>query len=648
MIRQPNRITTHQPNKDDDPLTRNPQTHDAVESIAASKKIHSSRKLPAWWWLLPLLLLVTWLGARGLNADGLWNDEWWSVRHAGGAQFGPLTLDEVWTRVMSTDPSSPPAYHMLLSLWGRLVGWTDFASRASSLLLGLLALALIYRLGVDLTRDKLVGLSAALVAGTGAFFVNYLHDLRFYTQMMLLTALVMWCYWQLVTRKPRWWIQIIFVLAMMALLYTHLFAALTLPAIALYHLLFVRKNRAWWRPVILMGIASASFIPWLRVLGFAVETIRFIPRANPTPAGLVSEALYLFSSANIALWLLLTINALRTRNRSLWLLLLWAAGIVALSVVTMLYSHTNEIRYMLGAWVPLALLVGVGVRNLKPFHGLALAAWLIAAVFYNFDATFLERVHSSYFHQPIREIAWVLTGQTRFGDVVAYQLYTDYEGFTQDRILEYYVYGLPVRPFTVVDMTAESDETYLQQVDAATTEAARVWVVATASLIPERMPLFEQGLIARGFEHCDTLNANPLNTIELYIRTPALRSVFFGTGAASIEAQVFEPLQVTTNAPDTRVLPAVIRWSLASDVPPDTYSVALHVNDANDQLVRQADYPLAAGCRSRELALNGLPAGTYRLYLIVYQWQNGERLAGAAADETPSERVLLTEFTLPE
>src|SRR5262245_40462494 len=98
-----------------------------------------------WLLVIPLLLLTSWLGARGLNADAIWYDEYWSLYYAGGAHYGPITLGETWTRVAQTDIElNPPGYYLLLNGWGALVGWTEYAGRALSLLVGVLAVAFTY------------------------------------------------------------------------------------------------------------------------------------------------------------------------------------------------------------------------------------------------------------------------------------------------------------------------------------------------------------------------------------------------------------------------------------------------------------------------------------------------------------------------
>jgi hypothetical protein len=77
-----------------------------------------------------------------------------------------------------------------------------------------------------------------------------------------------------------------------------------------------------------------------------------------------------------------------------------------------------------------------------------------------------------------------------------------------------------------------------------------------------------------------------------------------------------------------------------TDVPADTYSVAVHVVDGAGNLVRQADLALPnqpASCRLAEIDTAGLGAGDYRVRMTIYDWRTGERLSprgpGAEADD---------------
>ena len=82
-----------------------------------------------WMLVIPLLLIVMGLGARGLNLKAIWYDEWWSVYYAGTSPlYGPITLAETANRVVSEhNEFNPPGYYFALNAWSHFTG-THYAS----------------------------------------------------------------------------------------------------------------------------------------------------------------------------------------------------------------------------------------------------------------------------------------------------------------------------------------------------------------------------------------------------------------------------------------------------------------------------------------------------------------------------------------
>ncbi len=99
-----------------------------------------------WLWLVPLLILLAALALPRLDQDGLWYDEIWSLRNAGGAHYGPLSPAGIWEQVAFNDPHQAFGYPYLLAAWGSVAGWSEYAGRLLSLFAALLAVALTYRL----------------------------------------------------------------------------------------------------------------------------------------------------------------------------------------------------------------------------------------------------------------------------------------------------------------------------------------------------------------------------------------------------------------------------------------------------------------------------------------------------------------------
>ena len=84
--------------------------------------------------MLPLLLLVTFMAAQGLNADLIWYDELTSISHAGGVT-GPFSPIDVMDSVREHSPKHTPLFFELVAGWGALVGWHHAVLRCLPLFL---------------------------------------------------------------------------------------------------------------------------------------------------------------------------------------------------------------------------------------------------------------------------------------------------------------------------------------------------------------------------------------------------------------------------------------------------------------------------------------------------------------------------------
>ena len=78
----------------------------------------------------------------------------------------------------------------------------------------------------------------------------------------------MWSYWRVALhpRPPGPGAQAGLLLGSIGLLYSHYFGSLVLPVLGLFHLLFVPKERRWWRTVLLVGLAA--LVAALQLPGF--------------------------------------------------------------------------------------------------------------------------------------------------------------------------------------------------------------------------------------------------------------------------------------------------------------------------------------------------------------------------------------------
>ncbi|MCX9077264.1 MAG: glycosyltransferase family 39 protein [Candidatus Methanoperedens sp.] len=615
-----------------------------------------------WLWLLPVLLVTTCLGARRLNADAIWLDEVWSIYNAGGAHFGPLSPWDIWTRNATEDPRNAVGYHLALAGWGALVGWSAFAIRASSLLCGVLAVAWTYRLGRDLA-SPLAGFSAAVILGTSAFYVFYLHELRAYVLSALLTAMTVWAYWRLITtqKRPAILLQVGFVLGLAGLLYTHYFTVMVIGAIGLYHLQFVRKTSRWWRVIILMGIAGLLFLPWFSALLGGLELTTndtILHHRSMDAAQILSNLAYYFSNgvgALLAITLALALTALKAKGaRAAWFIAIVTLALLLVANLRLQVIAPGRERYMLMLWPLLAVVSGIGVWQIvgtrMRYVGLVLVGlWGVIGINTSLGTEFTRDVAGSQ-PMPWDALARELAERVGPGDVLAVHTPAD-NWVLEITTADYHLHGLPVRFSLIEEFPGISDEAFQQAAREFVDSAPEVWLGVDKRQPPRgQLADFEQA-IADEYIPCGTVFDVPLMSLSLYLHIPPEIAsnpidsavMRFGDGVA---LAYHDPLPTQVEGR----LDTIFIWSVGPDVPPYTYSVALHVTDANGQFVAQQDYGLpmeALACRKTSISVSDLAPGEYTLMTIVYRWENGERLPGIiAATGEEGDRLPVGTFTV--
>ncbi|AFY32821.1 glycosyltransferase family 39 protein [Calothrix sp. PCC 7507] len=173
------------------------------------------------------------------------------------------------------DPQHPPLYFLMARLWMQVFGPSLTASRTLPALLSLLALPLMYGLGIELFTSRTAALLATALVALSPFDILFAQTARQYS---LLTVAVIGSSFLLLRalRLSTWQNWGLYILANTLGLYTHPFFGLTLIAQGTYALLLMTvktsKNTTVSRNYIelstLIAIASSLilYIPWLLVL----------------------------------------------------------------------------------------------------------------------------------------------------------------------------------------------------------------------------------------------------------------------------------------------------------------------------------------------------------------------------------------------
>ena len=356
-----------------------------------------------WLWMVPVLLLAVPLGGRRLNSLTFTRDETWTLMIAGARNYGPYTLSQVLEVQQRLAPDQAFGWDLLINRLGAVAGWNTLSMRAWPFFFGLLALAMVYRAGKHMFGRQ-TAVSACFLLLSSSLFIQYFHIARAFTPVVLFSSLLLFAYWRVAMggRKPDRPGQAGLLAGGIGLLYSHYFAALLIPALGLFHLLFVRKDRRWWLTSLLLLLIFLAATPELTVLHRGVE--HNVSRYAASRPGLdLAETLerLVFTLTNgIVRWpgrldaaLLLflplaTLTLYKTRSRPvLSLRPAWFLGFTALVFFLLVLgvNHfvpvlmTTRIRYLLALWPPLALLAAEGIAQLARKQQ-RVADWLLAGL----------------------------------------------------------------------------------------------------------------------------------------------------------------------------------------------------------------------------------------------------------------------------
>jgi hypothetical protein len=615
--------------------------------------------------LTGMLLLLSALSMRLMATNSFWYDEVWSLRYAGGAQYGPISLIETLNRVSSqyAHEKNPPGYYLMLNVWGRVAGWSEFAGWAPSMLAGLICVALMYRLGQDLAvgyghpAATVIGLSAAVALGLSAFFIQYFYEMRAYVFVVLLAIGAIWIYWRLLDtrRNPGGRLQLSYVLIVGVMLYTHYTLLVLMVAVGLYHLLCVPKNARWWRVALLTAIGCLTFVPWGLVLlndtyvAAATSEIPFnLPPLNMSPGRILETFTYMFSNSNVGLLAFLAVFALIARDRPVrfaWFVVV--AGLLIGMLISIVLHTVGNIRYLIALWPVAALLVAFGIDQLRrravnPVW--ILAIWTAAGLWNYFNPSFANMQHEG--RLPWKTFRAVIQEYGQPDDLILF--HTPIMVGREGPEFAYYAYGLSKRSSLTESILGRPiNDEYLNAARQYIGDAPRVWLGAETA-DPANFRLGEvQRILSESYQHCFTaFDANAMR-LELYARNLTAPQARFGDPiSGQIGVGLLGPLRPQAD----KTLSLVLGFSHPATTPPDTYSVGVHVVDESGQLRAQSDFGLAPdlnSCRMVFVPINALPPGKYTVLITVYDWRTGQRLPGQlAATGVSADRLPFGSFTM--
>jgi uncharacterized membrane protein YhdT len=220
-----------------------------VSSSSLSQTLRAHEKAI---WLFIILLVAAWVRLTGLDFQSYWYDELFSAYisnpdHAVG-RVVRLTLEDV----------HPPLFQLTMWLSYQLFGYTEWAGRLPSALAGVITVAVIYLLGRDLF-SKRAGLYAAALAIFNFYFVYYAQEARSYAFLYLFCSLS-FLFFVRALRSDSKLNVLAYVIATLALLYTHYFGFVLLVAQGLCAILYLQRTGWNNRALLVRGLGAAAVV----------------------------------------------------------------------------------------------------------------------------------------------------------------------------------------------------------------------------------------------------------------------------------------------------------------------------------------------------------------------------------------------------
>lgn len=614
-----------------------------------------------WSWCLPVILVVAFLSLRQIDLYPPTPDEFFSMNNAGWLANGPFAPVDVIESLYNTAPDHVPGYFMLLNVWGKLTSTELATGRVFSVLCGLLSLAVIYRLARDFVAPP-AGIFAIVVAAGNAFYNFYIPHMRVYPLLLLLAGIVLWLYLRIILLLDNARIRdyIALGVAVYLCLNAHPFSAAFLITLAIYHVIFVRRDHKWRRIVATVSFAAAAFLPWLMVL---LTKGRELAIANwgESSAG---------AWDTIGTWLIVTTNgqplllfmsvaglglaASRGRFPLQPIVVLPVTFAIVLGLLTdaTSYISTSGSRYQLPAWHFMLLIVGSGLYFLHCFKrwlGLLVILWVVAGLILQSTTEWSPYIAGrtlSFMYPPWQVIARQMSQDHKEPQLIVYRISDErlnWPGNINYRQRQHYFDDAGIRI-----QFAEDPHDFALMIRRSAIVSPHIWVVLQTSIASEdEIANIRTTMENLDYDLCESRDLG-VDTIILELSwnvASCTRMDPVLLAASDIIEYRFFGADLVTNS---STLYFADGWSPVTDESLQDYMISFQLMSPDWDNVAQLDLPLVHEGVPRRFSIDiaHVEPGNYRLVAILYNRHSGTRITWFENDSFLPDMLLLSELVL--
>ncbi len=590
----------------------------------------------------PRLLLLAILGAGW--AARLYHLDFQELRgdEAFGYFFSLSPLRTIIQETLALQEPHPVASYFWQHLWLSMAGRSEFALRFTSAWFGVLAVALLYRVGRQLHLGRATALLAAALLSLSPYAIWHAQDARMYSLSLALT-LASTSLALTALRRPRWRAWLAYILVTWLTLLTHYFTAFIVLAQNLFILggaMFMPDlRRIAGRWLVAQSVLALLYLPWLLV---AYTTLTGYGGNGDSPGfgAMWLRALSVFAVGEtlpaeqrlrfaVLAGLLLVFGVIRlasagTRGRRALALLTFYLLVPLLA--TWLSATNRPIfneRYLVAAAPPFFLLAATAVtgaqslaRRRYPFLGLA--SLIVLGLLLLGVASSLQRHYTDPAYSKTRGWRQLAVILDRFSAGLPPDQMRLVQNFP-DPTLWYYYNGPALH---LVLPPAAHDEA------ATTAEVAKLSAQGVERLVLAAQPeeWWDERRIAAAAlaQHYALLAETQVGVwpVQVYTRPPAVLppvGAAFSNGLTLMEASISAQRLLPGDT-----LAIYLRWQGTPDMLQGSEKITLQLLDAGGRLATQVDQPFGVADLATEPARfvmplpQLLPPGDYRLILALY------------------------------
>lgn len=185
--------------------------------------------------------------------------------------WSPKTIDDFYDSIRRSDIGNSPFYYLLLHLWIKLFGMSDFSVRFMSVLFSCATIILIFVFIKEHFKNAKLAILGAFLMAIEPFFIAMSQQTRNYSMTFFLTLLTTHIFLKIIKNEEQNVknnsLYLIYGILSALCLLSHFLTATIFMAHGLYVLLFVRKTRPWYLLPIALSIGALAFGYWILFAG---------------------------------------------------------------------------------------------------------------------------------------------------------------------------------------------------------------------------------------------------------------------------------------------------------------------------------------------------------------------------------------------